>query len=1402
MNSLHTVRPLRGIIVVLLTAANVQAQSFDQVIDKDQSDTVELKKPGTTVLIEESVSVAPVSGRGVLGLSGDDWRITNRGTIGSGDGDIAIELQGSNSAIVNEHIIRGGQTGVLGGAGLELLNAQGALVSGHAGLAGSGTLLLDNRGTISGVSKGIGFEMADSGTGATISNQGRINGGYAGIDLYTSTGSTAASAIRNLAGGQIVGMGPQGMGLSVLHGRNYVYNEAGALISGTAPGVAGKDLFTHLDVYNAGNIRGGTGAGIWSYGGGRITNLAGASISGAGGAAYVRSRFNPDNALINAGSIIGDGTTFVAGNGANAGSGTGVYIGAVHQATGMAIRNGEGGLIRGTFYGIYSGAAAMESDVGPVTVTNAGTIAGETGISLNGGDGTVVNRGTITGTGGTALAFDQTGRFNNTLTLDTSSVLKGNVLGGAGVNSLILQGRNTEDISKFRNMHRLTMQGADWTLTGIGRFADGASVASGTLRVDGTLTAPLTTVASGGTLAGRGTLVGDVVNEGTLAPGGARPGTLTIDGNLTLTGRSVLDYRLGAAGTVGGALNDLITVNGNLTLGGILNVSESLGGTFGPGIYRLFNYGGVLTGNGLTLGHRPAGSDNSLMTSIAGQINLVNRGGLTLTYWDGDSGARHNGAVDGGDGVWRAAGDSNWTDADGKVNDAYANGSFATFAGKPGTVTVDASRGDVMSAGMQFATGAYRVQGDPISLTANSILRVGDGTAAGVSYDATIASVLQGAGGIEKTDLGTLVLAGANTYIGATTVSGGILRAGAGNVFAHSREVVVQRAGALELNGHDQIANRLAGDGSIELGTATLTARNAIEAQNSEFKGSLSGTGGLTKTGTGTLTLSGQTLYRGATRVDEGQLVLDGRHGGARLQSRIGGMPSGTLVLRNGAELTGVVNGPNMAVDAASRWSITASSALRQLSNAGRIGFAAPLLPMMQGRSLTVHDLRGQGGSISLYAALGGSESAADRIVIDGGSATGRSVLEVHNAGGLGDQTTGDGIPVVVTTNGGTTEAGAFALGRPVLAGPYRYSLRRGGRSALDDWFLVSGRNDDGSTGTDTDTDTDRGTGTHHPDYRAETSLYSALSTQAIRYGEVVLGSLHQRRGADADLESGAHQRGWVRVIGQWDRRRGSQPGKSVWGDADISAMQFGRDFYSSQQGDATLRAGVYGAIGRSSGKADHINAQGLRSRAGSNGLSGYSLGLYSTWLNGRGGYLDAVLQDTYYGTKSRSTDGMKLSTGGHGLVLSLEAGQRIPLTSGLTLQPQAQLVYQHLKLRDTADAASKVNFPGTDTALLRLGARLSQDLSLPAQAPATAWASADLLQRVGGTARTRFSTPTQGDVGFGDRLSSASLQLQAGIEGQLSKRLSVDARLGVERSIDGAGHMSIGGQLGMKLAF
>ena len=70
----------------------------------------------------------------------------------------------------------------------------------------------------------------------------------------------------------------------------------------------------------------------------------------------------------------------------------------------------------------------------------------------------------------------------------------------------------------------------------------------------------------------------------------------------------------------------------------------------------------------------------------------------------------------------------------------------------------------------------YTVTGQALTTTTpDTILRVGDGLPAGAAMTATIGAVIQGTGGLNKTDLGTLVLTAANTYTGGTTISGGTL---------------------------------------------------------------------------------------------------------------------------------------------------------------------------------------------------------------------------------------------------------------------------------------------------------------------------------------------------------------------------------------------------------------------------------------------------------------------------------------------------------------------------------------------------------------------------------------------------------------------------------------------------
>jgi fibronectin-binding autotransporter adhesin len=76
---------------------------------------------------------------------------------------------------------------------------------------------------------------------------------------------------------------------------------------------------------------------------------------------------------------------------------------------------------------------------------------------------------------------------------------------------------------------------------------------------------------------------------GTLAPGNS-PGTLNIAGDLTLGAGTILNYEFGEPGVVGASVNDLVNVGGTLTLDGTLNIID-FGPSYGPGYYRLFNYG-------------------------------------------------------------------------------------------------------------------------------------------------------------------------------------------------------------------------------------------------------------------------------------------------------------------------------------------------------------------------------------------------------------------------------------------------------------------------------------------------------------------------------------------------------------------------------------------------------------------------------------------------------------------------------------------------------------------------------------------------------------------------------------------------------------------------------------------
>ncbi|MFC3441282.1 autotransporter domain-containing protein [Sphingobium rhizovicinum] len=233
-------------------------------------------------------------------------------------------------------------------------------------------------------------------------------------------------------------------------------------------------------------------------------------------------------------------------------------------------------------------------------------------------------------------------------------------------------------------------------------------------------------------------------------------------------------------------------------------------------------------------------------------------------YWDGASGNAGNGVVDGGDGVWDAT-TANWTEATGGVNGAYTpNPGSVTFAGAAGTVTVDNSLGNVAVEGMHFAVGGYHVVGEPIELSGTAAtIRVGDGTADGAGFVATIDAPLTGTAGLTKTDLGVLALGGVNSYSGTTTVAGGTL-IGSATSFG-------------------------SGEAVIDAG-AHLIFEQPVDAT---FANAISGQGSLFKAGAGRLELTADSSFEGATSVVAGTLQVNG------------GIANSVVTVGNGATLGG-----------------------------------------------------------------------------------------------------------------------------------------------------------------------------------------------------------------------------------------------------------------------------------------------------------------------------------------------------------------------------------------------------------------------------------------------------------------------------------------------------------------
>jgi fibronectin-binding autotransporter adhesin len=185
----------------------------------------------------------------------------------------------------------------------------------------------------------------------------------------------------------------------------------------------------------------------------------------------------------------------------------------------------------------------------------------------------------------------------------------------------------------------------------------------------------------------------------------------------------------------------------------------------------------------------------------------------------------------------------------------------AVFGGTAGTVTLGVA---ITAHNLTFNTSGYTVTGNTLTLGGVSPTI---GVVSGGS--ATVGSVIAGTAGLTQAGPGTLILTGANTYTGGTTISAGTLQIGNGGSTGSVAGNIVDNAAL--------VFNR----------TGTLT-----------YAGVISGTGSVTKSGTSTLTLTGNSTYTGGTTINAGTFVVSTD---ANLGAASGGLTFGGGTLQSTA---------------------------------------------------------------------------------------------------------------------------------------------------------------------------------------------------------------------------------------------------------------------------------------------------------------------------------------------------------------------------------------------------------------------------------------------------------------------------------------------------------------------
>ena len=716
------------------------------------------------------------------------------------------------------------------------------------------------------------------------------NGGGTGSNATNwSTPGNWTGAVPMMAGG--VGMAVQFGPLSGGHAANNNDLAAGTQINGIsfAAGAA---------VYNL------TGNSILL--GGPVTNQSG-SVQTIGLAMQLVAgggTFNTAAGNITLTGPLSGGTTPLvkSGTGTLTLAGSNTFSGQTQVSSAGALLLANAGALQNS---TYVGGAANGLAFAPIV--GAFTLGG-----LSGSDNL-----TLSDTGGVAVTLQVGNNGASSTYSGTLSGVGGLVKVGSGV--LALTGVNTYQGPTGVNQGTLAL-GPGGSLNNTSVTVGNGASGNGVLQVNGSYAIGNLAVNGGGSATGQGAV--------SFNPAETNTSTLTVGGGMTVGGSSgnpgLLNFNLGK-GTV-----DTITVSGMLTAnsgGAIIGLNQLPGTLIVSGTYNLmtFNSGSGL--GGLTFAGGASiltqGSDGFRLVSTTGAEELAVVMLPANAYWTGAQGTSSwSTAVNGSNTNWgstaagadtnmlpgattniffTASGASNYgnTTLDGNfgINSLTFNTNpFGPMSIGPGTsssyaltiygsggITVDAGAGAVVISAPLILGGSQTwTNNSPNLLTissSSSVANSGNTLALAGSGNIHISAVIGGTGGLVNNSSGIVTLSGANTFSGQTQVSGpsALLLAnsaalqnstyvgGAANGLAFAPNVGMFTLGGLSGNSALTLA---------DTGGVAVTLQLGNNGASTTYAGTLSGPGGLTKIGSGTLALTGVNTYQGATGVSQGTLAL------------------------------------------------------------------------------------------------------------------------------------------------------------------------------------------------------------------------------------------------------------------------------------------------------------------------------------------------------------------------------------------------------------------------------------------------------------------------------------------------------------------------------------------------